>query len=115
MQTDQQRHEDILQDIVRARNKIATGNGKSALEILAGVQTELHNYHGHDRTYMLLLMSYDKGIECASIPGSPAEIKESQAFRDFQKYLGMVVKVIKPAGMTELADRTDDHSSTRPY
>jgi|GEM_PF-4699520 len=115
METNRQQCEDILNKIVSARNRITTGNKKSALEILAEAQTELHHYRGNDRAYILLLAAYGEALKCASSLGSPAEVKESFEFKQFQKYLGLAVELIKPEGMTELPESADDLSATRPY
>ena len=115
METNRQRCEEILTKIVSARNMITTGSKKSALEILAEAQTELHNYQGSDRAYILLLAAYGEALKCAGSVFSPAEIKESFEFKQFQKYLGLAVELIKPEGMTKLPEGADDLSATRPY
>ncbi|MBW2963639.1 hypothetical protein KY306_02605 [Candidatus Woesearchaeota archaeon] len=115
METNRQQCEEILNKIVSARNRIATGNKKSALEILAEAQTDLHNYQGNDRAYILLLAAYGEAVKCANSAFSHVDIKASLDFKEFQRYLGLAVELIQPEGMTKLPEEGDDLSATRTY
>lgn len=115
METQQQRNEKILTDLVSVRNRMVTGNRDSALKKLDDIKEELDAYQGIDRAHVILLAAYGEAVKCANSSGLPGEIKESSDFREFQKYLGLAVERIRPQGMDKLPDSKDDVSATRPY